>query len=892
MKRVISSAVLRLISGLIALLVLGACPSRAANPGDLDLSFSPPANYRWYFGSLSVVGPRMYPWAYPTTPYHPLWEDGRIDSTWSLSDNLTPMTTLVGTAAGEMLAGLVDSGPHWLGPEGQLVQRGGATGRDPILFPREDGSVAVHWKGGSALWNSERKKDPWFTEYSTLGPIASGNTWDTRAVQDSRNRLILVGNFRSIGGVGRLGLGRLLPDGRPDPAWNPSPLLGTALTNGGTDSQPDERLNIKPVDVTLGTNDTVWISLDASTDGSGRPQRMVQIDDQGAVIREFESPFSVYSMVRCVQPDGRLLVGGVQDGLNNRSALIRLNPDGTVDPTFQVSFAPTNALIGGMELDVQGRLWICGRFSQVNGVARPGYARLFAYEPEVSPPVASITASPAKVGFNESLFLTARVSGYPVPALQWYRDGVPLVGETNRGLRLPVGNGGALGQFHLVATSPLGTNELRFPTPILADRSPLPGSDPTLWAVLPLKLGAPLQICPLPNGLVWVGVGPLQEVEGIFPMVLRYRADGTLDPAFGDGGVVTGNGTVRNLRPLATGGVLVAGDFTELAGQPAYGLAELDATGRRVARNFPELDYAVLTSVLPLPDGRYLIAGTFNQVAGRAQYRLARLKADLSPDPSFTSPVDPFTMVHQLELDSQGRILAAGGGGFPFGLARLLETGAIDPSFERSRDPVSAFVIEPDGTLLTVSPLSRRSANGQILQNFDNRPLSPSGIPPWTDQRLVGSPDGEALYVSDRLALPQLIRWLGDGRVDLGFQSPPPSQPSFRSHQISAVVMMPEGSLLVGRTESDDVTSRAVIQRLVLDPDRQLRNPTVENGVLRGSLATQTGTRYRIQSRPALNGAPSVPVETLEGDGFERTVELPVTGSRGFLEVIREVRRD
>lgn len=893
MKLVISSVVLRLISGLIALLALGACPTRAANPGDLDLSFSPPANYRWYFGSLSVVGQRMFPWAYPTMPYHPLWEDGRIDSTWSLSERISPMTTLVSTAAGEMLATTVDSGPYWLGPEGQFVQRGGGTGRDPILLPREDGSVAVHWLGGSALWSSERIRDPWFTDHSLLVPVPPNASWRTRAVQDSRNRLIIVGNFRSMGGVERVGLGRLLPDGRPDPAWNPSPLLGLTLTNAGTVTAPDERLSSTPVDVTLGTNDTVWITLNVSTDGSGRPQRMVQIDDQGALVREFQVPFGGSEAVRCVQPDGRILVGGVRGELNNRPApLIRLNPDGTVDSTFQVSFAPTNASIGGMELDAQGRLWICGGFSQVNGVDRPGYARLFAYEPEARPPEASISSSPAKVGYNESLFLTARVTGYPIPALQWYRDGVPLPGETNRGLRFPVGDGGALGQFHLVATSPLGTNELRFPTPMLANRSPLPGSDPTLWAVLPLKQGIPLQICPLPDGTVWVGVGPGQEVEGIFPMVFRYRADGTPDPAFGDGGVVTGNGTVQNLRPLATGGVLVAGDFTQLAGQPAYGLAELDATGRRVARNFPELDHPVVTTVLPLPDGRYLVAGTFNQVAGRPHYRMVRLNADLSPDSSFTSPVDPFTMVHQLELDSQGRVLAAGGGAFTFGLARLLETGAVDPTFERSRDPVSAFVIEPAGTLLTVSPLSRRSADGRVVQNFDNRPSLLSGVAPWTDQRLVALPDGGALYVSDALALPQLIRWLGDGRVDLGFQSPPASNTSFRSHSISAVVMMPDGSLLVGRTESDAGTSRAIIQRLVLDPDRQLRNPTVENGVLKGSLATQSGSRYRIQSRPALNGAPSVLVQTLEGDGYESPVELPATGTQGFLEVIRESRRD
>jgi hypothetical protein len=63
-------------------------------------------------------------------------------------------------------------------------------------------------------------------------------------------------------------------------------------------------------------------------------------------------------------------------------------------------------------------------------------------------------------------------------------------------------------------------------------------------------------------------------------MVGKLGPDGYLDFDFGDAGEVMGDGFVESQRLLADGGILVAGQFRELAGVPATGLAELDAEGR------------------------------------------------------------------------------------------------------------------------------------------------------------------------------------------------------------------------------------------------------------------------------------------------------------------------
>lgn len=78
-----------------------------------------------------------------------------------------------------------------------------------------------------------------------------------------------------------------------------------------------------------------------------------------------------------LQPDGKVIIAGEFTQYNNQplAGLIRLNSNGTLDPSFSVGTGADN-LIYSLQLQKDGKLIIGGSFSNVNGVARLNIARL------------------------------------------------------------------------------------------------------------------------------------------------------------------------------------------------------------------------------------------------------------------------------------------------------------------------------------------------------------------------------------------------------------------------------------------------------------------------------------------------------------------------------------
>jgi uncharacterized delta-60 repeat protein len=78
-----------------------------------------------------------------------------------------------------------------------------------------------------------------------------------------------------------------------------------------------------------------------------------------------------------VQSDNKIIAVGSFGSYNGNSApgIIRLMPDGSVDPVFVV--APNaGAQFAGLDLLADGRVMVSGNFSTINGSARAGVARL------------------------------------------------------------------------------------------------------------------------------------------------------------------------------------------------------------------------------------------------------------------------------------------------------------------------------------------------------------------------------------------------------------------------------------------------------------------------------------------------------------------------------------
>jgi uncharacterized delta-60 repeat protein len=187
--------------------------------------------------------------------------------------------------------------------------------------------------------------------------------------------------------------------------------------------------------------------------------------------------------------------------------------------------------------------------------------------------------------------------------------------------------------------------------------------------------------------------------------IARYSAAGALDPAFGAGGrVVTplpsGSGLFGlALQPdgkivgsgfdAASGGLLVVRYLADGALDPTFG------SGGVVIISFGPGTSSVANDVAIQPDGRIVVAGRVHEAAvNRNNVALARLNGDGSLDGSFGSggrvrtaiiPAWNQDFINALALLPDGRVVVAGytglGDGLHMAAVRYLSNGALDGSF-------------------------------------------------------------------------------------------------------------------------------------------------------------------------------------------------------------------
>lgn len=236
-------------------------------------------------------------------------------------------------------------------------------------------------------------------------PGAGGET-DTIALQPD-GKLVVAGNFFSMGGVSRRHVARILADGSLDSTFNPNAnafvrnlalqtdgkvlITGLFTTIGGTTRNYAARVN---PDGTLdaafnpnANNDT----YSAAIQPDGKIIMGGLFTSMGSVPRSFISRFlpggaldtafnpGADANVRTplILPDGKILLGGnfvtVAGGMRGRVA--RLMADGTLDQSF-------NAAVDGpvycTALQSDGKILIGGSFSSVGAVSRLNLARLNA----------------------------------------------------------------------------------------------------------------------------------------------------------------------------------------------------------------------------------------------------------------------------------------------------------------------------------------------------------------------------------------------------------------------------------------------------------------------------------------------------------------------------------
>ncbi len=271
--------------------------------------------------------------------------------------------------------------------------------------------------------------------------------------------------------------------------------------------------------------------------------------------------------------------------------------------------------------------------------------------------------------------------------------------------------------------------------------------------------------------------------------VARYNVDGSLDTSFATGGIYLGSG----------------GAYNGIALQP---------------------------------DGRIVLAGS---------YALTRLTAAGTPDPTFagtgTVTLPRGEQLFAVALQSDGRIVASGfgqaNGVSGFAVARYTAAGAADPTFGTAGVTVTpygsttagtdvgyAVAVQPDGGIVVagLAPLPptssynqgavlRYTSAGALDTTFAGTGITLAPLGTGNDQltAVVVRPDGHVVVGGDGATGAELVEYNADGTVTTAFGTAGvlTLHPTAYGASVSALVLQPDGRLLVGGTAATTSTETA-----------------------------------------------------------------------------------
>ena len=188
--------------------------------------------------------------------------------------------------------------------------------------------------------------------------LASASDFVYAIVLQPDGKILVGGGFQTFNGTRRHGLVRLHSDGTLDTTFQ-DPLPSGFDSVRAIALQPDGKILV-----------------------AGGPNGITRLHSDGSIDTTFHA-IALGVQVIALQEDGKVLIGGVFTEVNHvpRSKIARLNADGTLDTAFTTSVhnqffwsVETIVVQPDRKILIAGGLF--GGFTTVNGIPRPGLARL------------------------------------------------------------------------------------------------------------------------------------------------------------------------------------------------------------------------------------------------------------------------------------------------------------------------------------------------------------------------------------------------------------------------------------------------------------------------------------------------------------------------------------
>lgn len=346
--------------------------------------------------------------------------------------------------------------------------------------------------------------------------------------------------------------------------------------------------------------------------------------------------------------DGNLMVGGYWDRFNNQPSrgLARLNSAGALDTTYLPALtnaaSPTNLAIKALALQPDGKLlvsWFFG-FDRLNpdGSIDPTFSRVALGFPEIVK-----LQSDGKILIAGTSFGLARLNSNGSVDTNFARGQSKFSGSVRALIVEPDDKVTYVGELNYIApgniTRPVGTNCV---TRLFADGS----LDSSFIAPSNNTAGLILAMDRQPDGKYIVGGNFLRIAQYTNLLgIARLNANGSLDTSFQSGlGVRTVvsvpgfsfniDGAVYGIRCMPDGKTYIGGGFQTYASTGRTNIARLNANGS-VDSNFnPGANHpdGTVRLIEPLASGKIYIGGDFTKIGQTPRTKLARI-AGSTPTP-------------------------------------------------------------------------------------------------------------------------------------------------------------------------------------------------------------------------------------------------------------------
>ena len=571
--------------------------------------------------------------------------------------------------------------------------------------------------------------------------------------------LIVGGDFLNLNGKPLSYLCRLDTDGTVDEGFN----TGTGF-NGKiytSSIQPDGK-------IIVGGNFTAFNGVTAG--------RLVRLNNDGSHDPTFNSAIAAVNGIIyqiALQPDGKVIIAGSFTVYNGTTVnrIARIFPDGSLDTTFATGLG-TSANITNIQIQPDGKIILAGNFSSFNGVDANKIVRL---NPD---------------GSNDITFSTGTGFDDDCTALFLQSDGKILVGG-----RFTQYNG--IMANRIIRLNPDGSIDLGF----------LSGTGLSNGIVYAIKTDV--------SGNIMLGGSFSDLYNGIdVNRLLLLNSDGTVKSDF-DIGSGPATASVLSLNNAADGSWFIGGSFSVFDSKNQGKLAKIDAGGIHDIGYLTAgvgFDNSVL-KILPLADTKTIVAGNFSKFNGVPSFRVSRIFSNGNLDVNFNSgKTGANNTIKTIVQQVDGKIIL--GGNFTVynsavsnRIVRILPDGDIDAGFipgDGFNGQVFTIAIQPDQKIIVAGSFTKYNgiSCGRIVRLMQNGAIDSAfdaglGADATIDVIRL-QPDGKILlggrFVTfNSIPYSRLVRLNSDGSIDAGF-----STGAGLDKNVYALDLQSDGKIIVG----------------------------------------------------------------------------------------------